>query len=178
MPLPANDFTRKCREISFLLFDCDGVMTDGGIILGSDGFECKSFSTKDGMGITLWRRAGFQCGCITGRSSEALARRAKELHFEELFQGISNKRQVLDKIKEKYGMESSRFAFVGDDINDLSLLGKVAIFFATADCNSEVRKHADFVLESHGGRGAIREAIDRLLREKGLLEKIIEETIG
>ena len=171
-------FKEACTKVKMLLFDCDGVLTDGRIVLGSNGSELKFFSTKDGMGISLWRKAGFLCGCITGRSSDALQKRAQELGFEELHQGVSDKRAVLEEIMVRRGLQRQEIAFIGDDLNDLCLLHQVGVFFVPLDGHSEAVWRADWVLTKNGGEGAVREAIDLLLNSKNLMEKIITSMIA
>jgi 3-deoxy-D-manno-octulosonate 8-phosphate phosphatase (KDO 8-P phosphatase) len=178
MPPAPIDLSLVSRRISFLLFDCDGVLTDGRIIHGSDGAELKCFSTKDGMGIALWKKAGFPCGCITGRSSEALRKRAEELHFNELFEGVTDKHRILLELEAKYSLSPHQFAYIGDDFNDLPMLGRVGLFLAPADAHPEVLRRADVVLRQNGGRGAVREAIDLLLREKNLMEHLLEQFLA
>lgn len=169
-----DSFTEACQTITFLLFDCDGVMTDGRIILGNNDLELKFFSTRDGMGINLWKRAGFSCGAVTGRSSSALKRRAEELHFDELHQGVSDKKSVLKEIMAKRNLSSSQIAYIGDDLNDLCLLTQVGLFFAPGDSCNAVKSRADHVLTVNGGRGAVRETIEIILDRKGVLETTIE----
>jgi len=167
------EFKRRCRSIKLLLFDCDGVLTDGGIVLGNQDAEMKFFSTKDGMGIHLWHKAGLLCGCITGRRSESLEKRAKELEFEEVHQNVSNKKEILRNILNRRNFSREQVAFIGDDVNDLPLLGNVSVFFAPADAHPEVSNRADFVLKARGGHGAVREAIDNILSNKNLMEDLI-----
>ncbi|MFZ2956868.1 MAG: HAD hydrolase family protein [Candidatus Ozemobacteraceae bacterium] len=162
-------------RVRLLLFDCDGVFTDGRIIHGTRGFEAKAFHTHDGMGIALWQRAGLACGCITGRISEALSTRAQELRFEELHQGVSDKRVVFEEILARRGLKSEETAYIGDDVNDLPLLDAVGIFFAPADANVSVVRHAHWVLKAKGGHGAIREVVDLLLSGAGLLDGIVAQ---
>jgi len=171
-------FKEACTKIKILLFDCDGVLTDGRIVLGSNGSELKFFSTKDGMGISLWRKAGFSCGCITGRASEALQKRAQELGFEELHQKVADKRAVLRDILARRGLQKEEVAFIGDDLNDLSLLNQVGIFFVPADGHSEAQWRADRVLTKNGGEGAVREAVDLLLHGKNLLDQMVAAMIA
>lgn len=173
-----NAFAANAPRVKMLLFDCDGVFTDGSIILGTDGFECKLFHTQDGMGIDLWRRAGHTCGCITGRTSEALTRRAQELRFDEIHQQVKNKRVVFDEICTRRGLEPAEVAYVGDDLNDLPLLGKAGLFFCPADANPEVLKRAQVILTRFGGRGAIREVIDVLLGVQGKLQEVVATYLG
>jgi len=176
--MTVENFKIACTKIKILLFDCDGVLTDGRIVLGNDDFELKFFSTKDGMGINLWRRAGFPCGAITARRSLALERRAKELGFEELHQGISDKRVVVEEIGRRRDLAAEEIAYVGDDLNDLVVLGRVGLFFAPADAHPETKKRADKVLSQSGGHGAIRETVDLILKNKGLLEKVVASIIA
>ncbi|MBF0545141.1 MAG: HAD hydrolase family protein [Candidatus Riflebacteria bacterium] len=168
-----KEFEIASKNIKLLLFDCDGVLADGKIILGKNEFECKFFSTKDGMGITLWKKGGFLCGCISGRASEGLSKRSQELLFDELHQKISNKCDVLNDILERRLLDKSEVAYIGDDLNDLTLLGKVAIFLAPSDAHAEVLERADYILSRNGGDGAIREAVDLFLKYKGLLNELI-----
>ena len=171
-------FTAHATRVRMLLFDCDGVLTDGSIILGADGFECKLFFAQDGMGLDLWRRAGHACGCITGRGSEALARRAKELKFDEIHQQVSDKREVFEEICRRRNLEPQEVAYIGDDVNDLPLLGRAGLFFCPVDAHPEIRKRAQVVLSRFGGRGAIREAVDLLLGAQGKLQEMMARYLG
>ena len=172
------EFTRACRSVTLLLFDCDGVLADGAIIHGSDGFEMKRFSARDGMGIDLWRRAGHTCGCISGRSAEALTKRAAELHFEELHQQVSNKRVVLAEILKRRGLEKQQVAYIGDDVNDLPMVGHVGLFMTPADAHVAARDRADRVLTLPGGNGAIREAVDLILTARNELDPLTKAYLG
>lgn len=171
-------FQRACSRIKLLLLDCDGVLTDGRIILGNGHDEFKFFSTKDGMGITLWRKAGNRCGVVTGRSSEGLSRRAAELDFDELHQGIGGKAAVIEEIIARRGLQLEEVAYIGDDLNDLPAKRRTGLFFAPADAHPVVRLHADYILSTDGGKGAVREAIDLMLTHQGRLEALIDEYLG
>ncbi|MBF0406560.1 MAG: HAD hydrolase family protein [Candidatus Riflebacteria bacterium] len=171
-------FEIAAKKIKLLLFDCDGVLSDGKIVLGTGQSEMKFFSAKDGMGIDLWRKAGFMCGCISGRTSEALSIRSKELYFDELHQNISNKRLVLKEILSRRSIDAAETAYIGDDVNDLRLFGEVGIFMAPADAHSQVTRRADRVLTFHGGNGAIREAIDMILDAKKLSDGLVEDYLS
>ncbi len=175
--LDSISFKNSCKKIKMLLFDCDGVLTDGRIILGSNGMECKCFSTTDGMGIKIWHKAGFLCGSITGRSSEALQKRAKELSFDELHQGISEKGKTLEEIIKKHKISADEIAYIGDDINDLPVGTRVGIFFAPANHHKSIEKYVDYQLEAVGGEGVIREVVEILLKSKGLYKQLIQDII-
>lgn len=170
----ANAFKNACKNIKLLLFDCDGVLTDGRIILGNDGIELKFFGTTDGMGLKIWHMAGFAAGCITGRASGALTKRAQELKFEELHQNIANKNETLKEIVTRRGITLDEIAYIGDDINDLPVGTKVGLFFAPANLHPAIKPYVDYILASEGGHGAVREAIDIILSNKGLLEGLID----
>jgi 3-deoxy-D-manno-octulosonate 8-phosphate phosphatase (KDO 8-P phosphatase) len=166
-------FKQACQQIELLLFDCDGVLTDGRIILGSNGFEAKCFSTTDGMALKIWKTAGFKAGAITGRSSDALSKRAEELKFDELHQGIARKGEILKQILAERQLEPEQVAYIGDDINDLPVGARVGLFFVPANHHPSIRPYADFILDAAGGHGVIREAVDIILGHKNMLEKLI-----
>jgi len=170
-------FKEACKKIKMLLFDCDGVLTDGRIVLGSNGSEMKFFSTVDGLGIKLWHDAGLMAGSITGRSSEALEKRATELKFEELHQGIALKGKVLAEILERRNLKAEEVAYIGDDVNDLPVGTRVGLFFAPANHHPSIRPYTDYVLDAEGGHGVIREVVDIILGHKGLMENLIRKYI-
>ncbi len=167
-------FKEKCKKIKMLLVDCDGVLTDGRIILGSDSMEIKFFYAADGMGLMLWRAAGNMIGCITGRKSESMEKRAEELKFHELHQNVQDKGAVLDEILKKYDLDLSEVAYIGDDVNDLPVGMRVGLFFTPANRNTYVDSYSDYCLENKGGHGAVREAIDLMLIHQGKLDQVIK----
>ena len=169
-----KDFAESCKKIKLLLFDCDGVLTDGRIVLGNDGIELKFFNTVDGMGIKLWHDAGLLAGCITGRESGALTKRAQELKFDELYQNIAKKYSALEDVMKKRGLKAEEIAYIGDDVNDLPVGTKVGLFFVPANHNAYIKPFADYVLETEGGYGAIREVVDIILSNKGVLNEVID----
>jgi len=170
-------FADACRKIKMLLFDCDGVLTDGRIVLGGNGTELKFFSTCDGIGLSMWKKAGMLCGSISGRNSEALAQRARELKFDELHMGSMSKGETLNEIMIKHSLAAEEIAYIGDDLNDLPVGIRVGLFFAPANHSLSIRPYTDYVLNTHGGHGAVREAIDLILSHKGILEKLVQSFI-
>lgn len=168
-------FKSACQSIKMLLFDCDGVLTDGRIILGSNNIELKCFSTTDGMGLKLWKTAGLLAGSITGRSSDALIRRAEELKFDELHQGIARKGEVLEEIMQRRGLQAHEIAYIGDDINDLPVGARVGLFFVPANHHPVIRPYADYILDARGGHGVIRETVDIILTHQGLMEGLVAD---
>ena len=167
------DLRSRARKIRMLLFDVDGVMTDGGIILGGNGLELKKFSAQDGMGITLAKQAGMLVGIITGRQSLAVTQRAQELAIDEVFQGSNNKIEALTQSRQKYNVAAEEMAYIGDDLGDLAVMSRVGLAIAVANAVAEVKERAHYVTERHGGDGAIREVVDMILELKGIKEEII-----
>ena len=171
-------FKVSCQRIKILLFDCDGVLTDGRIALGNNGIELKFFSTTDGLALKMWNKSGLLSGSITGRSSEALERRAAELKFDELHQGIARKGDVLDEIMQRRGLKPEEIAYIGDDLNDLPVGTRAGLFFAPANHHPSIRPYADYILNASGGHGVIRETVDLILGYKGLMENLIKDFIN
>ena len=157
----------KLAKIKLLLLDVDGVMTDGRIIYDNDGGETKAFDVKDGHGLKLVQRAGIQVGIITGRESAIVARRAAELGIELLYQGVKDKCLPFNEILEKLNLTPEEVAYVGDDVVDLPVMRQVGFAATVADAMDDVKPFADLVTERAGGRGAVREICDFLLKESG-----------
>ena len=154
-------------RIKLLLLDVDGVMTDGRIIYLNDGGEAKAFDVKDGHGLKLVQRAGIQVGIITGRQSDIVARRAAELGIELVYQGVKDKMQPFQEILGNLGLEASEVAYVGDDLVDLPVMQQVGFSATVADAVDDIKQYADLVTSRPGGRGAVREVCDYLLKESG-----------
>jgi 3-deoxy-D-manno-octulosonate 8-phosphate phosphatase (KDO 8-P phosphatase) len=154
-------------KIKLLLLDVDGVMTDGRIVYDNAGGETKSFDVKDGHGLKLVQRAGIQVGIITGRKSEAVARRAAELGIDLVYQGVKDKRVPFKEILEKLAITPEEVAYVGDDIVDLPVMRQVGFAATVADAVDDVKPYAHMVAKRCGGRGAVREICDFLLKESG-----------
>lgn len=153
------------REIVLLLLDCDGVLTDGRLYFSAQGEELKVFDVQDGQGIVDWIRSGRQIGIISGRSSPILEKRAAELGVRLVRQGVASKLEIAKEIWEELGIGPEQTAFIGDDIPDIELMKACGFGVAVANAASDVRPVADYVTQKFGGRGAVREVIDRLLRE-------------
>ena len=162
-------------QVRFLLLDCDGVLTDGGVILGTDGQEFKRFDIQDGMGVSLARRAGLKVGVITGRRSDAVRKRAQELHLDALIEGAKDKVAALDEVLAGFDLERSQAAYMGDDIQDLAILGACGLSLAPANARREVREAVHHVTEARGGSGAVREAIEALLQAQGHWEELVQD---
>ncbi len=157
----------RLRKIRLLLLDVDGVLTDGRITYDANGVESKSFDVKDGHGLKMLQRAGIKVGIITGRESEIVALRARELGIEILHQGAKQKLLPYEKILQECGFEDREVAYVGDDLVDLPILRRVGFAVTVADGVEELRERVDYVTRRPGGRGAVREVCDLLLKEAG-----------
>jgi len=160
-------------SIELIVLDVDGTMTDSRITYSENGDEIKSFNVKDGLAIASWRKLGKQVAIITGRSSKIVARRAKELRIEHFYQGAENKKEVLDQLLEKLGLQIDNVAAIGDDLNDLQMLKAAKISFVPRDASSYVDKIATVILSKRGGEGAVREMIEYLIIKEGLEEKFL-----
>lgn len=161
-------------SIELIVLDVDGTMTDSRITYSANGDEIKSFNVKDGLAIASWRRLGKQVAIITGRSSQIVARRAKELHIEHFFQGIDNKKEVLESLLKKLDLTMDNVAAIGDDLNDLQMLKAAKISFVPRDASAYVDKIATVVLSKRGGDGAVREMIEHLIVKEGLEKKYLD----
>jgi 3-deoxy-D-manno-octulosonate 8-phosphate phosphatase (KDO 8-P phosphatase) len=154
-------------RIRLLLLDVDGVMTDGRIIYDDHGGETKAFDVRDGHGIKLLQRAGIRVGIITGRQSAVVQRRAEELGIELVYQGVKDKLVPLREIQQKTGFVLEEIAYAGDDVIDLPVLRRVGFAATVADAVDDVKPHVHYVTHANGGRGAVRELCDLLLKETG-----------
>ena len=151
-------------KIKLVAFDVDGVMTDGSITYDENGVEYKTFNAKDGQGITNLNKAGIITAIITGRKNGTVEHRAENLKIKELYQGSKNKIADLEEIMQKYNISFNEVAYMGDDTPDICILEKVTLKGCPADAMDEVKKVANFVSTKNGGRGAVREFCDYILK--------------
>lgn len=163
----------KARSIRLILSDVDGVMTDGRIIYDNSGIETKSFHVRDGLGIKLWQRAGYSFGIITTRTSEIVRLRAAELGIGIVRQGAANKWSAAQEILTALRVDPEETCYVGDDLPDLEVMRRIALPVAVADAAEDVRRAAAWTTRMEGGRGAIRELIESLLKAKAQWEDFI-----
>jgi 3-deoxy-D-manno-octulosonate 8-phosphate phosphatase (KDO 8-P phosphatase) len=167
------DAFERAQKIRMIIFDVDGVLTDGGVYIGAEGELFKAFNIKDGMGIALWQRAGLKTAIITGRTSKMLEQRAAELHITEFRQGCIDKRDAYKEIKEKHSLNDEEIAYIGDDLIDLPVMLQVGLAAAPADAVVDVRDRAHFVTCKTGGHGAVREVLEFILKSQGLWRDIV-----
>ncbi|MBI9076863.1 MAG: HAD hydrolase family protein [Desulfatibacillum sp.] len=159
------------EQVEVLLLDVDGVLTNGSITYGDAGGEIKTFSVKDGLGIRMLQLAGIPTGIVTGRSSLALEKRCENLGIKHLWDGVKNKSLLIDAICKDMKTLPERMAFVGDDIPDLGIMGKVGVSVAVADAHPEVVQAARLVTTKPGGCGAVREVCEGILKARGLWDE-------
>lgn len=193
----------RAKKIKLILFDVDGVLTDGTLwffpapagerstdahrqklgdaagfgIVSQNVIEAKGFNAHDGTGISLARLGGLKTGMVTKRISETVALRARDLHIDYLFQGAENKSEVLDKILEQSGLAAEEVAYVGDDVIDLPIMRRCGLAIAVANARPQVKEVAHYETPSGGGRGAARDAIEYILKAQGSLGAVIEAYI-
>jgi len=163
------------KAIELLVLDVDGVLTDGGLIVHSDGSESKRFHTLDGHGIRLWQRAGGKVALLSGRFSAPVSRRAEELEIAYVLQKCHVKLPVLEELLRETGLKAENVAYVGDDLTDIVVMRRVGLAVATANARPEVKKHAHFVTCLEGGRGAIREVAELLLSAQGHWQDLLRK---
>jgi len=154
-------------KIKLLLMDCDGVLTDGRLYFSARGEEMKVFDVRDGQGIVLWHAAGYKSGIISGRGAgDIIQRRADELGIEFVHVSTADKIAAFEEIIASLGIDASRVAYIGDDVGDIELMKRVGFSVAVADAVDETKAVATYVTKSKGGRGAIREVIEKLLADQ------------
>jgi 3-deoxy-D-manno-octulosonate 8-phosphate phosphatase (KDO 8-P phosphatase) len=157
-----------------VLLDADGVLTDGRLYLGPGGHDGRAFHTRDGLGIRLGQQAGLQFGIISGRDCEVVARRGEELSLTEIHLGEADKVGRLEELLTRLGLPAEAVCFVGDDLPDLGVMRRVGLAAAPADAAAEVRREAHWVTARDGGRGAVRDVVELLLRASGKWERVID----
>ncbi len=168
---------KKIKNIKCIVFDVDGVLTDGGIIYDNSGNEIKRFNVKDGQIISHLKSFGFIVGAITGRNSPVVKNRCEELKLDFHYHGSSNKLIQYRKIKKDYKLKDKNIAYIGDDIIDLSILSRCGLSATPNDARNYIKKHVDYITPSKGGNGALRDLADLILDRNNLLDKLIEKSI-
>lgn len=168
----------KLQKIRLLALDVDGVLTDGNIYIGAEGELFKGFNAKDGLGISCALRSGLSIAIITGRRSQIIHRRAEELGISLLHEGVKDKYAELRALADSLGLSQEQVAYMGDDLNDLAAFRAAGLRFAPSDAVSEVRLRADIATDACGGRGAVREAIEMILRAQSVWAGLVEAYTG
>jgi len=171
---PSPEVVHRAQRVRIVLLDVDGELTDGRIHVGAGGEDARSFFVRDGLGIRLGQAGGLRFGVVSGRRSEAVARRVAELDIDEVHQGVRDKAACVDEILGRMGAPAEVVCFVGDDLVDLPAMRRVGLSAAPSDAAPEVLEAADFVTSARGGRGAVREVVDLILRASGRWKKVTE----
>ena len=165
---------QRMQQIQLILSDVDGVLTDGAITYDNNGIESKTFNVRDGLGIKLWQRAGHQFGIITARSSHVVKLRMTELGIETIRQGSDSKLPVGLQLIEEFGLEPEQVCYVGDDLSDMHLLSAVGLAATVADGAEEVKSVAHVTTKLPGGKGAIRELIETILKKQERWDELMQ----
>ena len=165
-----NSIEEKCRAVRLVITDVDGVLTDGGMYYSENGDELKKFNVRDGAGTVLLQMAGLRVGAFTGEATQLVERRLRKIGMDFMFKQVKDKNACLDQYLSENGYDHNEVAYIGDEINDYCLLGRVGIFFAVADASPLIRDQADHVLKTIGGQGALRETALIILDAQGKTE--------
>ena len=173
-----DDFRGRAKKIKILVMDVDGVLTGGEVILDRQGNELKMFHVRDGHGIKMIQRTGMKTAIITGRSSNVVTIRAEELGIVDVFQGSKDKLPTFRELLERHGLDEEEAAYIGDDIVDIPVMRRAGLSFTVADAEQYVKEAAHFVAGRNGGRGAVREVIDLLLKARGEWEAVTAKYFG
>ena len=171
--LDAGTFAARAAHLRLLLFDVDGVLTDGGVIINSDGTESKRFGIRDGIALVWAQRAGLRVGLLSARSSPTTPHRAAQLGITLVHQGVTSKAAAYDEILTDLKLSDAEVAYMGDDIVDLAVMARVGLSGGPADAVREVRDRAHWISVSPAGNGAVREFVEAILRARGLWDEVV-----
>jgi len=169
-----QDIRAKAKKIRLVIFDVDGVLTDGKLFFDELGREYKSFHSRDGLGINLLRQTGVEVAVISGRQSKSVTQRMKNLGIERVFQGQENKLAAFESLCRELNLKPDQIAHVGDDLLDLPIMGRVGLAVAVADAHFSILRYADWRTSNPGGAGAAREVCDLIMEAQGNLNQVIE----
>ncbi len=166
----SEDFLARARKIKVVIFDVDGVMTDGGLTIGDDGLEYKTFNSQDGLGMKLLRQSGIQMAIITGRSSKVVTQRAESTGVMHFYQGVDDKLEAFNDLIEKMNIQPEQAAFMGDDVVDMPPMLRCGLAITVPAAPDSVRQRAHYVTQKQAGHGAVREACELIMQAQGTLE--------
>ena len=169
-----RDILEKAKRIRLVIFDVDGVLTDGGLFLGDDGQEYKAFNSRDGHGMKMLQRSGVRIGIITGRTSQVVEHRMRDLGVEHVHQGQLDKLPAFGQLCDELGVTAEECAYVGDDVVDLPIMRRAGLAVAVGDAHPMVARHAHWQTPSDGGRGAAREVCELLMEAQGTLQEQLD----
>ena len=173
-----QDIMEKAARIRLVIFDVDGVLTDGSLYLGDDGQEYKAFNSLDGHGMKMLQDTGVQIGIITGRSSEVVRIRMKSLGITHVYQGRREKLPAYQDLKQKLELEDEQIAYVGDDVVDLPVMTRVGLAIAVQDAHTFTKQHAHWITPTTGGHGAARDVCELLMSAQGKLQDMLDHYLA
>ena len=173
-----KDILDKAAKIKLLVFDVDGVLTDGSLIVGDDGQEYKAFFSKDGLGMKMLQQTGVKIAVITARTSNVVIHRMKSLGIKHIYQGQLEKLPAFEKILTELDLSPEQAAYVGDDVIDLPVLQQVGLAITVADAHPLVKQYAHWQTPQCGGRGAARDVCELIMQAQGTLEEQLHKYIG
>lgn len=165
-----QDAIERARDVKLIIFDVDGVMTDGTLFLADDGQEYKGFNSLDGHGLKMLKSTGVELAIITGRNSQVVVHRARNLGITHLHQGAHDKLTVYHQLLEDLGIGPERTAFMGDDVVDLPVMRCARLAIAVPAAPDLVKAHSHYITRREGGRGAVREACEYIMRAQGTFD--------
>ena len=163
----------KAKKIKLLIMDIDGVLTNGRIIYANSGDQLKFFDVTDGMGLSLFSRAGLKSAILTAKSSKIVADRSKDIHIDKVYQDALRKGEVFEKILTDFSVSSEEVCYIGDDVVDIPVLKRVGLAVSVPNAVQEVKDVAHHITTRHGGRGAVREVIDLILKSQGKWDEVM-----
>jgi 3-deoxy-D-manno-octulosonate 8-phosphate phosphatase (KDO 8-P phosphatase) len=169
----SNDVIERAKKITVLVMDVDGVLTDGRFVYSRYGDETKNFDVNDGLGIMLVKRAGLRRVILTAKASRVVTKRARELKIDKVYHNFHYKINALDKIKNAFGCKEEEICFIGDDVIDIPVLRRIGLAVCPPNAMDDVKTFAHLITEKKGGRGAVREVCDLLLRAQGKWDEIM-----
>lgn len=169
-----QDILEKAARIKLVIFDVDGVLTDGSLFYGDDGQEYKAFNSRDGHGIKMLKKYDVEIGIITGRTSQVVEHRVRNLGITHVYQGKLDKLPAYEELIAKLGVSPDETAYVGDDVVDLPIMTRVGLAIAVQDAHPFVKKHTHWITPSGGGRGAGRDVCELLMEARGVLTRELE----
>lgn len=162
-----SDLTERAKKIKLVVFDVDGVLTDGRLIIGDDGLEYKCFNTQDGLGMKLLKASGVEMAIITGRTSNVVTKRAESTGVMHFYQGVDDKLLAFEDLLQKTGLPLEACAFMGDDVVDLPPMRRAGLALTVPDAHALVKQYAHYITRYDAGRGAVREVCELILRAQG-----------
>lgn len=173
-----EEIIKKAKTIRLVIFDVDGVLTSGKLCYGPNGLEYKEFHVHDGQGMKYLQKTGVQLGIITACKSKAVAVRMKDLGIDYVYQDTPEKQSAFTDLKQKLNLDNQEIAYVGDDLPDLPLIKQVGLGITVPNAPLTVRQHADWVTESRGGEGAVREVCELIMHAQGTYETILNSYLS